>query len=164
MRNATKAQGVNNKERLLKANFSFVEGVYVHLATMIESLSSSYGVAKARMSQAVYNELFDRYSGEMYVEDTEENFKHFIVRHGGISTVNFVQFIQDGEWFVITQKEALENLIKEDSFFHKATTIEDGVATNYDFDVHEQLCQRESASLFNRRIDRLAERSLEDCQ
>jgi hypothetical protein len=153
----------NTNERIEKASFKWIGGLYIKITGSIETLIDKAGADRLTMSQDVYDELYDKYAGEMYVEATDENFRDYLLENGGISQVRFIHFIYEEKWYAITEKEAVEHKIKEDTFHYDAFDYgrdyssheiesDETLMSAYDFKEHYLLEADQKPSKFNRKI------------
>jgi len=156
----------NTKESIEKSNFKWIDGLYIKITGSIETLIDKAGADRLIMSQDIYDALYDKYAGEMYVEATDENFRDYILKNGGISQIRFIHFICNNKWYAITDKEAIEYKIKEDVFNYDAFDLgrsydkneiesQDALMNAYNFNEHKLLEKGRPLSRHNIKINKL---------
>jgi len=157
---------LNKLEQIEKANFKWVHGLYIKITGSIETLTSDQGADRLIMSNGIYDAMAEKYAGEMYVEATDENFRDYMLKNGGISQIRFIHFICNNKWYAITDQEAIEHKIKEDVFNYDAFDFgrsydksdiksQDALMNAYNFNEHKLLEKGRPLTRHNIRINKL---------
>lgn len=157
---------LNTNEVIENASFEWIDGLYIKITGSVETLTVEPGADRLIISKGIYDALYEKFSGEMYIPATDDNFRDHLLKTGGISQIRFIHFVYNAKWYAITVEEAMKYKIKEDTFNYDAFSLgrfynlneiesDEFLMNAYDFNEHELWEQGQKLTKHNRKIDKL---------